>query len=438
MNILVKGREGKYIRNIIWVFLGNVLPLLVGVFFIPKLISSMGLELFGMLTIIWMLVGYLSLFDFGLGRALTYFIANAASETAGHRSDRIPDMPELCASGLMVACVLGVGAGAVLFFSSRLIVSDVFSITPRLQAIATSGLQWAALATVFTVVASVLRGVLEGYSAFRDVTIGRICVGIWMFIGPWMAYRFFQDFSMSIITIALARIAIVIYYLIVIRRYIILRIMCVERRSVVILLRFGGWMTVSNIVSPVMVYFDRLFIAATFGMTSVAFYATPFEVISKVLLIPSTIGTVAFPRMAEAYSRNDVVEVSKVSRGSTLINLVVLLPVVIIVILGGKTFITWWVSPAFALEAAPIASVLILGVLINALASIPFNKLQASGRSDLTAKIHIFEVPLYLLMLYIYTSFPIIGLSGYAWIWTARVALDWALLQYMIYKGCAS
>ena len=52
------------------------MPLLVAIVVIPMLIKGMGLERFGVLTIAWMVVGYFSLFDFGLGRALTKLVAD--------------------------------------------------------------------------------------------------------------------------------------------------------------------------------------------------------------------------------------------------------------------------------------------------------------------------------------------------------------------------
>ena len=49
--------------------------MLVAIVAIPILIEGMGLARFGVLTIAWMVVGYFSLFDFGLGRSLTKLVA---------------------------------------------------------------------------------------------------------------------------------------------------------------------------------------------------------------------------------------------------------------------------------------------------------------------------------------------------------------------------
>jgi O-antigen/teichoic acid export membrane protein len=51
------------------------MPMLVGLVSIPVLIRAMGPDRFGVLTLAWALIGYSSLFDLGLGRALTKVVA---------------------------------------------------------------------------------------------------------------------------------------------------------------------------------------------------------------------------------------------------------------------------------------------------------------------------------------------------------------------------
>lgn len=61
------------------------------------------------------------------------------------------------------------------------------------------------------------------------------------------------------------------------------------------LISFGGWVTVSNIISPLMVYLDRFLIGAVLTMTAESYYATPYEVVTRLLIIPGTLMGVMFP-----------------------------------------------------------------------------------------------------------------------------------------------
>src|SRR5690606_34249868 len=64
------------------------------------------------------------------------------------------------------------------------------------------------------------------------------------------------------------------------------------------LLAFGIWMTVSNIISPLMVTADRFLIAAVLGAGAVAYYTVPFEIMVRVLVIPGALTGALFPRLA--------------------------------------------------------------------------------------------------------------------------------------------
>src|SRR5262249_46899419 len=62
-------------RNAVWNVLGTGTPLFVAAFCIPVLIRALGEDRFGVLALAWALIGYASLFDFGLGRALTQLVS---------------------------------------------------------------------------------------------------------------------------------------------------------------------------------------------------------------------------------------------------------------------------------------------------------------------------------------------------------------------------
>jgi O-antigen/teichoic acid export membrane protein len=85
-----------------------------------------------------------------------------------------------------------------------------------------------------------------------------------------------------------------------------------------------------------------------------------------------------------------------------------------------------WLGADFAQHSFRVLQWLALGVLINSLAQIPFALVQGAGRPDLTAKLHLIELPCYLLALWwLISSY---GVEGAAIAWTARVVLDALML----------
>src|SRR5438132_651209 len=102
-----KSTPGRLLaRNALWNIMGQTAPMLVAVFAIPRLIQTLGTARFGVLTIAWMVVGYFSFFDFGLGRALTKVVADKLGEKKEH------ELPHLVWTSLGAICLL-VPAGAL-------------------------------------------------------------------------------------------------------------------------------------------------------------------------------------------------------------------------------------------------------------------------------------------------------------------------------------
>lgn len=54
------------IRNSAYNVVGQLIPILIGFFTIPVLIGKLGMDRFGLLSLLWVFLGYLTFFDLGL------------------------------------------------------------------------------------------------------------------------------------------------------------------------------------------------------------------------------------------------------------------------------------------------------------------------------------------------------------------------------------
>ena len=95
-------------RNTLLNFAGQIFPLIIGVVTIPFIIKGLGTERFGILSLIWVVIGYFSLFDMGLGRATTKFV----SELLGKKE--IGRLPTVVWTSLLFNTLLGIIGGVVL------------------------------------------------------------------------------------------------------------------------------------------------------------------------------------------------------------------------------------------------------------------------------------------------------------------------------------
>jgi O-antigen/teichoic acid export membrane protein len=88
--------------------------------------------------------------------------------------------------------------------------------------------------------------------------------------------------------------------------------------------------------------------------------------------------------------------------------------------------LTIWISAEFATQSATALRIISVGLLFNSLAFVPYSLLQAVGRPDLPAKLHLVEaVPTFVLAVVLIERW---GAPGAAASWAIRAAADMALL----------
>ena len=107
---------------------------------------------------------------------------------------------------------------------------------------------------------------------------------------------------------------------------------------------------------------------------------------------------------------------------------VLVLPAVLVVAVFAHSLLALWLNASFAGPATPVLQLLLIGIFLNSAAHLPYALLQAHGRSDLTAKLHLLELPVFAALLV--GGVHWFGITGAALAWTLRVVLDAALLFF--------
>lgn len=416
-------------RDMGYNFLGQGLPLIVALFAMPPLIHGLGDARFGLLTIIWVVVGYFSLFDLGLGRALTHLVAERHAEDEEQLSAIIWSV---------LLFLLGLGViGAMLMAGSAPVITRFLSIPPDLLAEARIAFFLLALSIPFVVTSSGLRGILEALHHFDLVTLIRIPTSLVVFLGP-LVVLFFTT-NLVVITAVLVLNRILGWFLHLLACFKTMRSLRAFRMVPISalgpLLRFGGWMTVSNIVGPLMVTLDRFVIGATLSVAAVSYYATPYEVVTKLWVLPQAVVGVLFPVFASTFKRDRIYTARLFNRSLRYVSLF-LLPLTLILVGLAPDILQIWLGKDFATISTPVWRWLTVGVFFNSLARIPSALLQSTGQPSITAKIHIIELPLYLVLLFwIINAF---GVTGAAFAWALRATIDAILLMALSYRQLAA
>ena len=406
--------------NTLWNMVGIGAPLLIGIFCLPLLKKFLGTDKLGLITLAWAVIGYFGLFDFGLSRALTKFLAERLGQKKFH------EIQPLVSTSMVLLALLG-GTGALFTFLLSPWIIQHLNIPANLQEESLHSFYWLSASLPLVIMTTGARGVLEALQKFRLATAIRIPMGMFTYLGPVLVLPFSRSVAVIFAVLVVGRaIACVIHIWACLRVLPELKLVPTVNKSLAgSLLRFGGWMSVSNVVGPLMVTFDRFVIAAMISVAAVAYYAVPFDVIFKLTLVPASLVAVLFPAFSTAASADRGRLVFLYESGIKYI-FISLFPVTLALIAFAPEGLNLWLGKDFALNSAPVARWLLVAIFVNGLAQIPFAHLQSEGRPDITAKLHLIELPFYAVILFVLVRK--FGIQGVAVAWLMRVATDTVLL----------
>lgn len=406
------------VRNALWNLSGQIFPLIAAIVVIPVLIRLMGAEGFGLVAIIWTLIGYFSLFDFGLGRALTKFV----SFEIGQQNNLA--IPDVVFTGMVLLTFLGVATASVMWsiapwFVAKVLKPGILDASEILIAF-----RLVAIAIPFVVINVGLRGTLEGFLRFDLTNTVRIPFGLFTIISPAVLASLGYQLPAMVATISLGVLAAMIAYLFYLRQS--APTMNIIRgklswRLAKRLLGFGGWVALSNFIQPVLFYLDRFLISAILSVAVMAYYVTPYEAITKTLVVSSAIAGSFFPIFSRSPESSGGVYANTMMLGIRVVALV-MWPPLLLAIGFSHELLDFWVGSDIASKSSATLILLCAGVFFNSLAYMPYTLLQATGKADLVAKIHLCELALYPFMLW--GAVSLWGIEGAAGIWSCRALLE--------------
>lgn len=408
-------------RNCLLNLAGQALPLLVAVLAIPPTVRSLGTERFGLLSLAWVVLGYFTVFDLGLGRASTKHVAEALG--AGDREA----IPRIVWTVAAAQTAFGMMGALIVAATAPILAARVLKVPAGLVSDGTTVLYVLAAALPIMLLSGCFSGVLEALQRFDLINAVKVPSSIMVFVVSLLGAKGGLKLSTIVLFIVLTRLA-ALACLWTLAIFIApgLRHLTASWSMLKRLLGFGGWVTLSSIVGPVLVYLDRFMVASLISMSAVALYTAPYEALSRLLIIPGSIAVTLFPSFSSLVGTGDQERARRIFVTSVKYLFLAIGPVALAVILFSGEILRHWLGPMFAERGAIAMQVLAAGFLVNSLAHIPFSFLQGTGRPDIPAKFHLLELPFHVVLLWVLISRW--GITGAAIASTTRVLVDAILL----------
>jgi O-antigen/teichoic acid export membrane protein len=380
---------------------------------IPIYLHHVGEARYGVISIVWVLLGLFGFLDLGLSRAVTNALAKLRDAPQAERARVL-----LTTFGLNLG--IGLIGGVVLYVFGGFLLTHFISVPDALRPEVSGSLPWIACVVPLTLISAAGAGALDSRELFLLVNLIQIVSMSLSQIAPVIMAVFVSPSLTVVIPTAVAAQALgSIAVLVCVYRlegpFSLRAIDWSEARK---LLGYGGWMFATNVINPALTSADQFIIGSVMGVNAVAQYGVPMNLVLRSGAIPWAFGRTFFPRMSSlsgdaAYALG-ARALSSMAYGFAA----VCAPAIIL----SPTFFRYWVGADFAMVSAPVAQLLFPGMWMSGLSLVGFTLLQSQGRADLTGKLSMLEfVPFVAVLWGLTVKF---GIVGAAFAWSLRCTAD--------------
>lgn len=397
-------------KNSFFNIAGYLIPGLLSIPILGYMARELGIEEFGLFTLILSIVGYASIFDIGITRSVI-------REIAIYKHDK-KEVIKILSTSTIIILLLGIlAAFIIIIFNIQ--ITNLLKVSASIKKEFNLCLIIMSLSIPFFLVTQVWCSLLEGKEEFLKLNIYKSISSTLVILLPAIGLFWGQSLAYVIIGLLVSR----VFSMLLIFKF------CKGYRFVIAfdklvfdrLITFGGWIAISNIISPIMSYFDRFILANRMGSEVVGFYTGPSEAIARIGIFPSAIARTIFPMLS-----SNQMESFKIKKISYILIIVSVVPFALFFAGFSEEILSLWLGDSFAESSSLVFQILILGLVFNSVAQVPFASIQASGNSKATALLHLIECLPYLVLLWwLITNY---GIVGAAWAWTIRMLIDMFLL----------
>jgi O-antigen/teichoic acid export membrane protein len=371
---------GRLLSGTLWNAFGRGLPLLLALALTPVLVHQMGIERWGLFTLALALVGVFGVFDLGVGAALTRALAERIG--AGQREGAA----ELAGAAISALTALSAIVAALAFGFVPLLVERLLNVPPALQAEAIAAFRLLCLAAPLVVVNAALWGTLAAHQRFREANLVTMPVAAMYYIGPALVLLAWQSLVGVILALLACRVANTLSYWWLARRDLPGLRPALPRWALVgPLVRMGGWMSASGVLTQALLYADRFLVGALLTLSAVAYYATPLDLVMRMWILPVAVAQALLPAMASAYATHAVATAGLLRRGA-LLAMAAVLPACLVLVAAGPEILRLWLGAEFAAGGGRVLQILSVGIFFSCAAFAPGALLDAIGRPDVNAK----------------------------------------------------
>lgn len=388
-------------RNGLFSLAGSVIPVLATIVTLPFLLELIGSERYGALALAWLILVYSGQIVTGLGTALTHSVARSAEDDGVSAEDTI-------LTGIAVSLPLNLATAVLAAGASWVFFAHYFDVGEDLRGELLESVWLIGVSTFVSGIMQTCYSALIGKERFPTASVALmvgngglpvLALAAAYFVGPEMTALLAGTLVSRLLGFALAA-------------FDLWRSLLRGKRARFVrdrsrqLLRFGFWITVIAITAPVLVTLDRLVIGAQIGAAAVAAYTIPYQIISRLQLIPQSAINVIFPRLSVAQgerARTMAFHYAVLMSG-------LFAPIIIGLIFLVEPLLDLWLGDNLDPRSAQVALILLCVFLLTAITHASVVYLQSQSKGRFVALCQLVEIAPYLgLLIVLASQFGLLG-----------------------------
>jgi O-antigen/teichoic acid export membrane protein len=341
-------------RNVLFNWLGTLANMAVGFFFAPFILHRLGDAAYGVWVLAISVVGYLGLMDLGLQSSVLRFVSK------GHTTGDHEGSSEAISAALWVRLQIG-AVCLVLSVGLAAIFPLWFKVPPALASDARKAILLIGLTTVIGMtfgVASAVLSALNRYDLQNYVGLTQTAIRV---MGVVYALRT----GHGIISIAFCElIAIIVSSALLLftahRLYPELRVKLQKpkRETLRKLWVYSSYAFLTTIAVQLVYQADNLVVGAFVSATAVTYYAIGNSLCRYASQIVGSIGGSFVPAASTYEAAGDTAGLLALFRNGTRATIMVSLPILITLVVRGRTFISLWMGPQYAKSSGTVLIIL--------------------------------------------------------------------------------
>lgn len=406
--------------------LGWLLPTVIFIILTPIMVKKLGVAGFGVVTLIQIVTGYMTILNFGFSEAIIKQIAE--------NSEHHPEQANRAMwAGLGLFAGFGLAGAVILYALADWLGMDVLQIPSEIRTETVTALKIGAVIFALQMLAEFYRGTAIGNHRFDVPNISRIVrislsailIILSLRMGGGLVAVMWSTLAGLIAGLALNAIWM--------QRVCPMHWVSGGYRPVFLeLFHFSKHIFFVRISGMISSKISQFFLGTLSSIANVALYEVPTRVAETGSVILNRILQVFYPGFSSMDKIKDKNRIRAIFFSVLSIQLFILMPLMLMVMLEGPAMLAVWINAEFAANASGIINLVAITYFLSSLTNLPVFVAMSFGLPAIVSKYSMIRMLITIVL--VYPMVKLYGLVGAAWVLLLSELQAFALIYETIHR----